>query len=378
MDGTGWEGWRAVRDGGGGWFWDGVTVRDIAEICAFRGKTSFRSSMKSVESCSTTGSFSFCAIWVFKAETSFESVWIPTTQDRRAEISPTKRPKSVESWPTLPCNISISSSCCSAFSSSGTIRPCASASSISVSVSLKVSLQFPKNQTCQHNLWSSVKFVAVILITFPSNAEINSRKMKRETEDWTWSGEIKSVESFWNKPHLVIAWSARILNVCSGWRRVIEPIVVKWTHTVFDGTDLDIEVMEIEWNRDSSQISAGLSEKLNGKGLGMKSRKYTVRRTLVWIVVLFSSNFRSHQRLSSNDYWLTRSEALRHVEQDSGRLSFLLSENRNSDRTRHVNLSVLCLTYRSPRVCLVWLFGPWKGDRVHRWAIGWPNIFWNW
>jgi hypothetical protein len=65
---------KSIGDRGGGSFWDEVTVDYIAAICALRIEISFRSSMKSVESCSTTGSFNFSAICVFRAETSSESV----------------------------------------------------------------------------------------------------------------------------------------------------------------------------------------------------------------------------------------------------------------------------------------------------------------
>jgi hypothetical protein len=44
---------------------------------------------------------------------------------------------------------------------------------------------------------------------------------------------------------------------------------------------------------------------------------------------------------------------------------------------RHVNLSVLCLTYQVLHVCVVCLCCAWKGDRSYRHAIGWPNVFWN-
>jgi hypothetical protein len=36
-----------------------------------------------------------------------------------------------------------------------------------------------------------------------------------------------------NKLHLVIIWRAGIVNVSSGWMRVIEVIIVKWTMTIF-------------------------------------------------------------------------------------------------------------------------------------------------
>jgi hypothetical protein len=71
-----------------------------------------------------------------------------------------------------------------------------------------------------HNRWSSVKFVSVILITFPSNTERNCRKMERETANWTRYGGTKSVGLLWNKLHLVIPWRAGILNVSAEWRKM--------------------------------------------------------------------------------------------------------------------------------------------------------------
>jgi hypothetical protein len=105
-NGAGWEVWAVAGDGASacfcdglriGWRWRklilGVTVGDITAIRVFRVKTSFRSSMKSIERCSTIRSFSFCSIWVYRAEIVLESVWIPAAADRSAEAPPSKTPK---------------------------------------------------------------------------------------------------------------------------------------------------------------------------------------------------------------------------------------------------------------------------------------------
>jgi hypothetical protein len=60
-----------------------------------------------------------------------------------------------------------------------------------------------------HNQSSSVKFVSVILIAFPFNAERNRRLNPARRN--------QNVALFWNKLHLFITWRwAVILNICSG------------------------------------------------------------------------------------------------------------------------------------------------------------------
>jgi hypothetical protein len=68
------DGGTAAEDGGVDGFWDGMMADAIPANCPFKAQISLRSSLISVESCSGTGSRSLFSIWVFRGETSPESV----------------------------------------------------------------------------------------------------------------------------------------------------------------------------------------------------------------------------------------------------------------------------------------------------------------